>query len=102
MADRKDRFALISRFKKLCGQHGYQVPQINMNTEQWAADSLIESYSLPLCYELVEYYFSVSGSPSWNKFAQGAGRMLESKQALEADKAFRLEMRQKAQRWLNE
>lgn len=100
MVNRQERFALLSRFKKLCKDHGYLVPPINMNVEQWSADALIESYGLAQCYDLLDYFFSINTSPTWNKFAQSAGRLIESRQSLSEDIEFRLAMRKRAEAWL--
>jgi hypothetical protein len=102
MVDRKERFALLSRYKKLCKDSGRPVPQMNMNIDQWSADALIESYGLAGCYDLLAYYFSISPYPTWDKFARSAGDLLESRKAKEQDDAFRLEMRERAKAWLND
>ena len=102
MVDRKDRFALLSRFKKLCKDNGRPIPQINMNVDQWAADALIQSYGLPQCYDIMDYYFSITLSPSWSKFANNAGRLLESQQIKKEDDEFRRIMRAKVEVWLGE
>ena len=57
MAERKDRMALLSRYAKLHTKHYEERVTLNLNVEQWAADALIESYGLPECYDLLEYYF---------------------------------------------
>ena len=59
MAERKDRMALLSRYSKLHTQKFEQKPVLNLNIEQWAADALIESYGLPECYNLLDYYFEI-------------------------------------------
>ena len=40
-------------------KHGFY-PQMNRNTEQWAARDLVDSYGLSTVLELIEYYISIS------------------------------------------
>jgi hypothetical protein len=102
MADRKDRMALLSRYAKLHTKHYEQRVTLNMNVEQWAADALIESYTLPYCYDLLEYYFSVAQKPSWKYFANYAHDIIDKREQLEQDLKERKERRAKAKEWLNE
>lgn len=102
MADRKERFSLLSRYSKLHAARYEEKPQINLNVEQWAADALIESYSLQDCYDLLEYYFEVSQNPAWKYFANYAHELVERRRQLELDKLERLQRRQAAKRWLSE
>jgi hypothetical protein len=74
---------------------------MNIHAEQWAADSLIESYTLDGCYELLEYYFSVSSSPSWSWFTYNAQKVYAAKKAKEEDDRIRLLLREQAKDWLN-
>ena len=62
MVERKFRHMLLSRYKKLANEQKLDT-NINSHVEQWAADSLIESYTLDICYEMLDYYFRVSDSP---------------------------------------
>lgn len=102
MAERKDRMALLSRYSKLYfGRYG-QRPTHNINSEQWSADNLIESYSLPVCYDLLDYYFEASSNPSWKYFAHNAEKIVDAKWQLEQDKKEREERRRMARAWLNE
>jgi hypothetical protein len=102
MADRKDRMALLSRYNKFYLQRYEQKSNINLNVEQWAADALIESYGLPYCYDLLEYYFRIAQEPSWNYFAYNAEKILLGKLEAEQDKKERQERRQLARKWLSE
>lgn len=102
MAERKERMALLSRYSKLHKEKYLQKPLLNLNVEQWAADSLIESYTLQGCYDLLEYYFKVAQKPSWNYFAYNAGDIGYAKMAREMDDKERAERRALARRWLNE
>ncbi len=77
-------------------------PIINKYGEQWAADALIESFTIDDLYAAIEYYFSINSHPSWKGFANNAGRLLESMKAKQEDEEFRADMRQKAKEWLNE
>lgn len=102
MAERKDRMALLSRYSKLHTERYEVKPQLNLNVEQWSSDALVESYGLPQCYELLDYYFYVSETPSWNFFAYNAGNILEAKTLKEKDDKERLERRAMARKWLSE
>ena len=101
MAERKDRMALLSRYAKLYTFKYNTKPTHNINKEQWAADSLIESYTLPGCYDLLEYYFDVANAPSWGHFANYAEKILQAKEQLEEDQKERAERRKMAKEWLN-
>lgn len=102
MAERKDRMALLSRYAKYHTER-YQAKSIlNLNVEQWASDALIESYGLPTCYDLLQYYFNVAQEPSWNYFAYNAEKILKAKLDKEQDDRERQERRGKAREWLSE
>ena len=102
MADRKDRMALLSRYSKLHTAKYEQKPSLNLNVEQWAADSLVESYGIGVCYDLLDYYFNISISPSWSYFAYNAEKILQGKIESEQDNYERQERRKLARRWLSE
>ena len=102
MAERKDRMALLSRYSKLHTARYEHKPSLNLNVEQWAADSLIESYGVVGCYDLIEYYFSIAQEPSWNYFAYNAEKILNGKLDVEQDLKERQERRAKAKEWLSE
>ena len=102
MADRKERMALLSRYKKLHLQRYEQKSNINLNVEQWAADALIESFGISFCYDLLDYYFSVAQNPNWNFFAYNAQQISNGKIAIEQDLKERQERRELGKRWLNE
>jgi hypothetical protein len=102
MAERKDRMALLSRYSKLHTAKYEQKPSLNLNVEQWSADSLIQSYGISACYDLLEYYFSIAQEPSWNYFAYNAEKILNGKLDIEQDIKERTERRNLARRWLSE
>jgi hypothetical protein len=102
MAERKDRMALLSRYSKLHTAKYQQKPSLNLNVEQWSADSLIQSYGISACYDLLEYYFSIAQEPSWNYFAYNAEKILNGKLDVEQDIKERTERRKLARRWLSE
>jgi len=102
MADRKDRMALLSRYSKHHAERYQAKSTLNLNVEQWASDALIESYGLPACYDLLQYYFKVAQEPSWNYFAYNAEKILKAKLDKEQDDKERLERRGKARAWLSE
>ena len=102
MAERKDRMALLSRYAKLHTKHYEQRVTLNLNVEQWAADALIESYGLPECYDLLEYYFGVAQTPTWKYFANYADKIIEAREQYEQDIKEREQRRKLAKEWLNE
>ena len=102
MAERKDRMALLSRYSKLHTAKYEQKPSLNLNVEQWSADSLIQSYGISACYDLLEYYFSIAQEPNWNYFAYNAEKILNGKLDVEQDIKDRQERRAKAKEWLSE
>lgn len=102
MTNKQKRFALLSRFDKHYKFKLGQEPRYNKWVEQWSADSLIESYGLEVCYDLLEYYFEVSESPSWNNFAYMADDILEAKEQQNKDLKEREERRKMAKEWLSE
>ena len=102
MADRKDRFALLSRYSKLHTARYLDKPQINLNVEQWAADALIESYGIQQCYDLLQYYFDVAQSPTWKYFANYAQDIIDRKRQYEQDSLERKQRREQAKKWLSE
>jgi hypothetical protein len=102
VAQRKDRMALLSRYSKLYFARYGQRPDHNINKEQWAADNLVESYTLGGCYDLLEYYFEVAQMPSWKHFANYADAILSAKNRVEEDQKERAERRRLAKEWLGE
>ncbi len=102
MAERKDRMALLSRYNKLYLQRYEQKSNLNLNVEQWASDALVESYGLPACYDLLDYYFSIAQDPTWNFFAYNAEKILNGKLDKEQDDKERTERRARAKEWLSE
>jgi len=102
MADRKDRMALLSRYSKLHTARYEEKPSLNLNVEQWAADALIESYGLPDCYELLQYYFDVAPTPNWKYFANYADHIVYKRKQIQEDIEERAERRARAKEWLSE
>lgn len=102
MVDRKERFALLSRFEKMCKMNEVSSAPINKYNEQWAADALLESFSTDDLHKAMDYYFSVNSRPTWKGFANNADRLLQSMQVKQQDDEFRAEMRKKAKEWLSE
>jgi hypothetical protein len=101
MAAYKERMTLLSRYAKLHTIKYGQRPTHNLNSEQWAADGLIESYGMQQCYDLLQYYFDTVESPSWKQFAYQAEKVLDSMVDQQRDKAEREERRRMAKEWLN-
>ena len=102
MAERKDRMALLSRYAKYHTAKYESKPSLNLNVEQWAADGLIESYTISGCYDILEYYFKVAETPSWNHFAYNAEKILQAKKDKAKDNEERTERRRLAKEWLSE
>ena len=102
MADRKEWFALLSRYSKLHTAKFEAKPQVNLNVEQWAADALVDSYGLQDCYDLLEYYFSVAPNPNWKYFANYAHQIIERQNQYKQDLVERQQRRQQAKKWLSE
>jgi hypothetical protein len=94
--------ALLSRYSKYHTARYESKPSLNLNVEQWASDALVESYGIGECYDLLEYYFSVASSPSWNYFAYNAEKILQARLDKKKDDQERLERRAKAKEWLND
>jgi hypothetical protein len=102
MAERKDRMALLGTYSS---QHlkKYGVkPILNLNTEQWAADAVIESFGLDLSMKLVYYYFEVAQTHSWTFYAYNAEKLLKAMDDKAKDDKERAERREMARRWLSE
>ena len=102
MAELKDRMALLSRYSKFHTIKYEQKPNLNLNVEQWASDALIESYGIHDCYDLLEYYFDVSPSPSWKYFANYADKIIDAREQYKRDLIERKQRREKAREWLSE
>jgi hypothetical protein len=100
MAEKKYRFALITRFKKFAKSKGIN-DNINIYVEQWASDALIDSYGLENCYEMVEYYCRVSEAPSWRWFTYNADKVYKNLTARKEDDRIRQVLREQAKDWLN-
>lgn len=102
MADRKERFALLSRYSKLHTARHLEKPQLNLNVEQWAADALVDSYGLQYCYDLLQYYFDVARDPTWKYFANYAQDIIDKQSQEQQDLKERKERREQARKWLSD
>lgn len=102
MADRKNRFAVLSRYEKHCKTNGLPAPNMNKYNEQWAADALLESFPMNDIYDAMEYYFMINSRPTWKGFANNVDRLLQSKADKEEDERLRAERRKQAKEWLSE
>ena len=98
----KDKFAVISKFEKLCKLNGFVRQPINKYAEQWAADALIQSYGLNHVYEIMEYYFTINKSPSWKQFALRAGDLHQAMILKDQDDEYRAKQRKKMKELLSE
>ncbi len=99
MTNKQQKFALLTKFRKRLKDKGLD-DTMNMHVEQWAADSLIQSYTLQGCYDLIEYYFAVSASPTWKWFAYNADKIYSAKKLKSEDDRVRAIMREQAKEWL--
>ena len=102
MADRKDRFTVISRFEKKLRENNIAVPFINKYNEQWAADALLESFSFDDIDRAMTYYFSINANPTWKGFANNVDKILETLRLRKEDDRLRAERREKAKEWLSD
>jgi hypothetical protein len=102
MAERSERFALLSRYSKHYLEKYNIKPEMNLHKEQNTAGNLVDSFTLPVCYDILEYYFKVAESPSWNYFAYNAEKILHGKLDAEQDIRDRQQRRKKAKEWLSE
>ena len=102
MAERSERFALLSRYSKHYVEKYNVKPEMNLHKEQNTSGNLVDSFTLPVCYDILEYYFKVAESPSWNYFAYNAEKILHGKLDAEQDIIDRKQRREKAKEWLSE
>ena len=101
MADRKERFSVLSRFEKHCKMNDLSAPNINKYNEQWAADALLESFDIKDIYDSMDYYFIIQQRPTWKGFANNVDRLIQSKKDREEDDRLRAERRMMAKEWMN-
>ena len=102
MAARKDRMALLGTYSSQHLKKYGAKPTLNLNTEQWAADAVIESFGLDLSMRLVYYYFEVAQTHSWTFYAYNAEKLLKAMDDKAKDDKERAERREMARRWLSE
>ena len=100
MVERKERFALLSRYEKYCKLNNISMPPMNKYNEQWAADALLESFTFEQIDTAMQYYFSINPNPTWKGFANNVDRLLQSKAEKEEDQRLRAERRAMAKEWL--
>jgi hypothetical protein len=101
VADRKERFALVSLFEKHCKMNDVAKPILNKNKEQWAADALLESFTFDELSDAMRYYFKVNQRPTWSWYSNNVEKIIAAEEADRQDKEFRAEMREKAKEWMN-
>lgn len=100
MADRTSRFVVLSKFEKYLKENNFAKLQMNKYNEQWAADALLESFTLDQIDDAMQYYFSINPNPTWKGFANNVDRLLQSKAEKEEDKRLRAQRRAMAKEWL--
>lgn len=101
MAEKRLRFAIMTRFDKLAKEKGSTFV-INKFAEQWSADALIESYGISECYDMVDYYCSVVEYPNWKSFLSSSDKVYKNLTARKEDDRIRKLMREKAKEWLRD
>ncbi len=99
MADKKLRFSILSKFKKKL-QESNRNQEINIYSQQWAADAMIESYGYEKCLDIIDYYFLVSASPDWTWFSYNSEKVLQSKRLEDEDRLLREKLKVGAKKWL--
>lgn len=99
MADKKQRFAILTRFKKYLSERGLS-SDINIYSQQWAAEAMIESYGYQETLDAIEYYFRISASPDWTWFSYNSEKVIQSKRLEEEDNIIRAKLRDGARKWL--
>ena len=102
MATNKDKFAVISRFEKLCKLNNFARLPLNKYAEQWASDALLQSYGQDRLYEIMDYYFKVNKSPTWKQFAILAGDLDKAMRLKEQDDVLRAKQRKLMKEILSE
>jgi hypothetical protein len=100
MSDKKQRYAIINYFKKRAKENNKALGPINIHSQQWAADAMIESYGYDECFDIIDYYYKVTASPDWSWFAYNSDKLVQSKALEEEDKELRARLRQGAKKWL--
>ena len=100
MADRKLRYALISKFEDRLIMNGIPKPNMNRNKEQWTADALLESYDFDDIVSAMDYYCKVNERPNWTWFGYNVDKVMVAMEKKQQDEEFRAEMRKKAKEWL--
>lgn len=101
MVERKERFALLSRYEKYCRLNNIPVVPMNKYNEQWAAEALLESFTFDQIDGAMQYYFSINSHPTWKNFANNVDRLIQSKAEKEEDQRLRAERRGMAKEWLS-
>ena len=100
MADRKLRYAIISKFEDRLIMNGIPKQKMNRNKEQWNADGMLESYDFDDIVSAMDYYFKVNERPNWTWFVYNIDKVMTAIDKKQQDDEFRAEMRKKAKEWL--
>lgn len=98
---KQENHAFIGEFKKRLREKGLS-DSMNIYAEQHAADDLIKSYGLSQCYDLLDYYFSVSSTPSWVWFKNNIDKIHKAKYIRDEDRRVRAILKQQAKEWLKD
>lgn len=102
MSDKKQRYAIINYFKKKAAEYGVSTKPINIHSQQWAAEAMIESYGYEECFAIIDYYFYVTETPDWSWLTYNSERLVQSKLAEEEDRELRKHLRRGAKKWLED
>lgn len=101
MADRKQKFGLLSYFTTQYAKYTGRKVTINKYAGQWDADALIDSYGYEECRLMVDRYLSLSSSPSWKGFARDAQKVWDGMQEEEADSKNRSLIKKRFKEWID-
>ena len=100
MSDKKQRYAIINYFKKKAKENNRNIGPINIHSQQWAAEAMIESYGYEECFAIIDYYFEITETPDWTWLSYNSDKLVQSKTIEEEDKRLRARLRKGAKEWL--
>jgi hypothetical protein len=94
-------FGFLKKFKDKIDKEFIEYEPINFYTEKWAVQELIDSYGLPRLYILMDYYFKVVETPSWNHFLKNIAKINKAKKIKDEDLSLRHKLKRQSKKWLN-
>jgi len=75
--------------------------QINLAIEKYKAYDLVISFGSSFVHEMVNYYFEVQETPSWNNFIKNSNKIRRALLEREQDIQTRKLLAKQAREWLN-